>query len=171
MSTYDLVDLGKFHTGHKSDRAFALSIGLTSQNITDWKSGKAFPSDANLRRLAKAANLTFMEAMEVAMDEELAVPVMTKAEFIDAVSNGSYIGGPVNIREKDENEISMSIARRSSGKGSLNIKTFKKAGFANVYLLGGISAVSLALASHLPYELVTAGLLGANAVYYVKSIT
>ena len=50
-----------------------------------------------------------------------------------------------------------------------NEKPLKQAGFAHIYLLGGISAVSLALATGKPEIALLAGFVGYNCVYYVKS--
>jgi len=49
-----------------------------------------------------------------------------------------------------------------------NVAT-KEAGFANIYLLGGLSALSLAAVTHSPSIALAAPLLGFGYVYYVKS--
>ena len=124
MSTYELVEMGKRAKGIDSDRGYALSVGLTAQNVQDWKTRRVLlPSVVALRKLCDAAGVTMETGLKICLDEH-------------------------NAQQE------LALGQR---------------GFANVFLLSGISVVSLALATHMPYEVIAAGLLGANAVYYVKS--
>lgn len=63
MKTYELVEIGKAKQKVSSDRGFALLNGLTVQNISDWKAGRANPSAANFLKLCIAAGLDIQEAL------------------------------------------------------------------------------------------------------------
>lgn len=70
MNTYALVELGKKKQMIASDRAFAIKIGVTSQNISDWKAGRATPNATKFLKLAVAAGMNIEEALEYAESME-----------------------------------------------------------------------------------------------------
>ncbi|WP_048811629.1 hypothetical protein [Methylobacillus flagellatus] len=70
MNAYILVEIGKQKQQIASDRAFALKNGFTTQNITDWKSGKSLPTWQNMEKLASAANLELWEAVKIMKENE-----------------------------------------------------------------------------------------------------
>ena len=70
MNVYAIVKLGKEISGFKSDRAFAMSCGLTAQNIADWKFERAMPSWENLERLARACNMEVWEAVKYMQEHD-----------------------------------------------------------------------------------------------------
>lgn len=66
MNAYSLVELGKEKQGIESDRAFAIKNGLTVQNISDWKAGRASPNASNFLKLAVAAGMNINQALDYA---------------------------------------------------------------------------------------------------------
>ncbi|MFL9711907.1 helix-turn-helix domain-containing protein [Methylobacillus sp. Pita1] len=70
MNAYALVELGKKKQMIASDRAFAIKIGVTSQNISDWKAGRATPNATKFLKLAVAAGMNIEEALEYAESME-----------------------------------------------------------------------------------------------------
>jgi len=73
MNAYILVKLGKEKQGIKSDRAFALANGFSTQNIVDWKAGKSLPNWENMEKLASSADMELWEAVKLMKENSVAL--------------------------------------------------------------------------------------------------
>ncbi|MFA6178361.1 MAG: hypothetical protein WC696_01990 [Candidatus Methylopumilus sp.] len=71
MNAYVIVEMAKRRQGISSDRQFALTNKLSTQNIVDWKAGRCMPSWENMDRLAEAAGIEVWEAVKIMKEEEV----------------------------------------------------------------------------------------------------
>lgn len=94
MNAYILVKLGKEKQGIKSDRAFALANGFSSQNIVDWKAGKSLPNWENMEKLASSADMELWEAVKLMKENSVALKEAGYATLpmMSVIAGMSFIG-------------------------------------------------------------------------------
>jgi len=72
-NTYRLIELVKKETGIESDYGIAKLINVTSQKLSNWKTGQSEANAINTLKLMKAANISIDDALKL-MTENTANP-------------------------------------------------------------------------------------------------
>lgn len=63
MNTSDLIEKAKVKTGISSDYGIAKHLGVSAQNLSQWRKGRQLPNVPAFAKLSHAAGMTMEEAL------------------------------------------------------------------------------------------------------------